>query len=35
MHKNFLIVHWKFPRGVEKDRDSFIRKALKLCKALN
>lgn len=33
MLKDFFNVHWNFPRGVEEDQDSFIQKALKLCKA--
>ena len=32
MHKNFLNTFWEFTRGVEKDRDSFIQKVLKICK---
>ena len=30
MNKNVLNVHWKFPRGIGEDQDSFIQKALKL-----
>ena len=31
-HKYFLNTLWEFTRGVEEDRDSFIQKALKVCK---
>ena len=31
MDKNLLNTLWKFSRGAEEDRDSFIRKALKAC----
>ena len=33
MHKYFLNTLWEFTRGVEKDRENFIQKALKVCKA--
>ena len=32
MHKYFLNTLWEFTRGVEEDKDSFIEKALKVCK---
>ena len=32
MHKYFLNTIWKFTRGAEEDKDSFIQNALKVCK---
>ena len=32
MHKYFINTLWEFTRGVEEDKDSFIEKALKVCK---
>ena len=33
IHKHFLNTLWEFTRGAEEDRDSFIQKALEVCKA--
>ena len=36
MHTTALInTIWEFSRGVEKDKDRFIQKALKVCKNFN
>ena len=32
MHKYFLNTLWEFTSRVEEDKDSFIEKALKVCK---